>query len=143
MGRIVVGVDASEYARRALAWALREGALRGDPVEVVGAWSYTDQTALTGHDFTPAFDDHDARAAVQAIVDGVRGDDDALAGVEVVVTAVNDLPARALLAAAADADLVVVGARGIGGVKELLLGSVSHQVVEHSPVPVVVVHDRG
>ena len=39
MGRIVVGVDASECARRALVWALREGALRGDTVTVVGAWS--------------------------------------------------------------------------------------------------------
>lgn len=143
MGRIVVGVDASECARRALAWALREGAVRGEPVEVVGAWSYTDQGVLTGEEFTPAFDDDAARAAIQAIVDGVRVDDPGLAGVTVEATAVNDLPARALLAAAADADLLVVGARGIGGFKELLLGSVSHQVVEHSPVPVVVVHDRG
>ena len=143
MGRIVVGVDASECARHALAWALHEGALRGDTVEVVGAWSYTDQGALTGHEFTPAFDDAAAQAAVALIVDGVRAGDDELAGVDVAIHAVNDLPARALLHAADGADLVVVGARGIGGVKGLLLGSVSQQVVEHSPVPVVVVHNRG
>ena len=48
-------------------------------------------------------------------------------------------PADALLAQAADADLIVVGRRGLGGFKSLLLGSVSQQVVQHASCPVVVV----
>jgi nucleotide-binding universal stress UspA family protein len=52
---------------------------------------------------------------------------------------VCDLPARALLDAASDADLLVVGSRGVGGFKGLLLGSVRQQVVQHAPSPVVVV----
>ena len=142
MARIVVGVDASDGARRALGWALHEGALRGATVEVVGAWSYLDQAPLTGHDFTPDFGEDDALAALAAIVESVRADDEALGDVDVTLTAANDRPARALLAAADGAELVVVGARGLGAVRGLLLGSVSHQVVEHSPVPVVVVHAR-
>ena len=47
--------------------------------------------------------------------------------------------ATALLLAAEDADLVVVGARGLGGFRRLMLGSVSAQVTHHAPCPVVVV----
>ncbi|MEX0868262.1 MAG: universal stress protein, partial [Nitriliruptoraceae bacterium] len=48
-------------------------------------------------------------------------------------------PARVLVAQAADADLLVVAARGLGGFRGLMLGSVSQQVVTHAPCPVVVV----
>ncbi len=141
MGLIVVGVDASESSEAALAWALREGAVRGDPVQVLAAWSYLDQTAVTGHDFTADFDEADALVAVHAIVEKVRAEVGTAADVEVRETAVCDLPARALLEAAASADLLVVGARGVGGFTGLLLGSVSQQCVHHSPCPVVVVRD--
>ena len=52
---------------------------------------------------------------------------------------VMDSAAHALLDAADGADLVVVGSHGRGAVSELLLGSVSHQVVNRAPCPVVVV----
>jgi len=48
-------------------------------------------------------------------------------------------PAATILRAAESADLVVVGSRGRGGLKGLFLGSVSRQVVHHSPCPVLVV----
>lgn len=139
MGLIVVGVDASEFSRRALTWALREGVLRGDPVEVVAAWSYLDQSPLTGREFDPEFDQAAADAALAAVVGAVQDADPTLAGVDVRLNAACDLPAHALLAACDRADLLVVGARGVGGFEGLLLGSVSQQVVHHSTVPVVVV----
>jgi nucleotide-binding universal stress UspA family protein len=139
MGLILVGVDASACSESALAWALREGAFRGDPVQVLAAWSYLDQSALTGREFTPDFDEAHALAAVHTIVEKVRGTVGTVSDVEVRETAVCDLPAHALLEAARQADLLVVGARGVGGFSGLLLGSVSQQVVSHSPCPVVVI----
>ena len=143
MGLILVGIDASESSKAALAWALREGAYRGDPVEVLAAWSYLDQGSITGHghEFTPDFDEEDALDAVRAIIESVRSTDPVFADVEVRATAVTDLAARSLLKAAEHAELLVVGARGLGGFKGLLLGSVSQQCVHHSPCPVVVVRD--
>ena len=52
---------------------------------------------------------------------------------------VSGLPAEALLDAAKDADLIVVGSRGAGGFSRLLMGSVSYQVAHHSHVPVLIV----
>jgi nucleotide-binding universal stress UspA family protein len=57
-------------------------------------------------------------------------------------TPVGD-PARQLLEMAATADLVVVGSRGLGAVRRLLLGTVSEKVLQHAPCPVLIVKDPG
>ena len=57
----------------------------------------------------------------------------------VVYTPVHGHPAEALIDRSADADLLVVGRRGQGGFKEMLLGSVSRDVVHHASCPVVVI----
>ena len=58
---------------------------------------------------------------------------------EVKGVAVQGQPAVVLLEQGADAELIVVGRRGLGGFKSLLLGSVSQQVVHHATRPVVIV----
>jgi nucleotide-binding universal stress UspA family protein len=60
-------------------------------------------------------------------------------GLDVTTEAVEGQAAAVLLHAARDADLLVVGSRGLGGFRGLLLGSVSQQCVDHAPCPVVVV----
>ena len=57
----------------------------------------------------------------------------------VTVRGVSGLPAEALLDAAKDADLIVVGSRGAGGFSRLLMGSVSYQVAHHAHIPVLIV----
>lgn len=52
-------------------------------------------------------------------------------------------PARALVSASENADTVVVGARGMGAVRGVLMGSVSMRVAAHAHCPVVVVHERA
>lgn len=129
---ILVGIDGSANARRALTWALDEAELRSCRVRAVLTWSYLGESGST---LGPKTSEADARALLDAEVAEVAGDRAHL--VDAVL--VNDLAVAGLLGQAADAALVVVGSRGRGGLKGLLLGSVSRTIVERSPVPVVVV----
>jgi nucleotide-binding universal stress UspA family protein len=136
MEGIIVGVDESAIAAEALRWAVSEGALRSQPVTAVLAWGYLDQHHATqDHPFDPDYHEDDARAALAALVERALGPN---ATVE--QRTICDLPARAVIEAGAGAELVVVGARGIGGFRGLLLGSVSRQVLHHAPCPVAVIH---
>ena len=134
-GIVVVGVDGSKGAGLALRWAAQEARLRGARLRAVHAWSYLDQE---GKAFDANYGDDDARRFLDEAIAGLG---EAADGLDIERTAVNDLPARGLLDSAIDADLLVVGARGMGGFRGLLLGSVSQQVVQHAPCPVVIVPD--
>lgn len=140
MTRIVVGVDGSENAAAALAWAVEEGRRRGATVEAVHAW-HEPVVGGTAAGLVPVPLDTDAfeqgsRQQLDEAVDAVVDDG---TGLELERLLVHDSPARALLDRAAGADLLVVGRRGHGGFMGLLLGSVSQQIVWHAPCPVVVV----
>ena len=76
------------------------------------------------------------RERIDAFVTEVLGDD---RPEHTNLVLINDHPAPAVVEAAAGAYMVVVGARGLGGFKGLVLGSVSHHVVQHAPCPVLVV----
>lgn len=137
MDRIVVGMDGSSGAAAALRWALDESDRRdGVPVLAVMAWSYLDQRH-TDPDapFDPDYGEEQAAAVLAAAVEAVAGD----RPVEQAV--VNDLPAKALLERAGTGDLVVVGARGLGGFRGLLLGSVTERLLESVEDPVAVIRE--
>jgi nucleotide-binding universal stress UspA family protein len=133
---IVVGVDGSDHAARALRWARREALLRGTSVTAVVAWGLLDQHNVNPEiEFDPKYSSADALAFVDRAVRSALDGDIA----DVKLEPVNDLPARALVDTAAGAELLVVGARGLGGFRELLLGSVSHRCLTHALCPTVVV----
>ncbi len=79
-----------------------------------------------------------AERFVQRFVDETVPD---LQGVEITSLALqaSETAARTLVDASKGADLLVVGSRGLGGFKGLLLGSVSQQCVQHAECPVVIV----
>lgn len=131
--RVVVGVDGSDLSRHALSRAAVEAIAHGAQLEVVHAWNFLDQH---GPDFDPHYGEDKARAMVDQIVTEVLGDDRP-SGTRLVM--VNDHPAPCMVEAARGAFMVVVGARGLGGFKGLVLGSVSRHVVQHAPCPVLVV----
>lgn len=137
MTRIVVGVDGSTSSKAALAWALAEAELHGWSVTAVMAWSFLDQRHISAGDrFDPRYDERSAEDALRTHVAEAIGP---TAAARVEQRAVCDLPAAALLDQAKRAGLLVVGARGLGGFRGLLLGSVSQQCLEHAPCPVAVV----
>lgn len=131
--RVLVGYDASENAAAGLRWAAAEARRRDTGLRVISAWTYLDQHGRS--DFDPHFTQTDADGAAWQAVTRVLGDPPA----DLEVVAPNDLAAPALLNACAEGNLIVVGSRGLGGFRSLLLGSVSHQVLTHAPIPVVVV----
>jgi nucleotide-binding universal stress UspA family protein len=139
MGRIVVGVDESAGAAAALRWAVREAEVHGWSLTAVLAWGFLDQHhAVAGAPFDPTYGEADAIAALEAIVAAAVGNALAVTIGQVVV---NDLPVPALLDASEGADLLVVGARGLGPVRRLLLGSVSQQCLHHATCPVAIVRE--
>lgn len=136
MGRIVVGVDASKESVKALRWALDEARLRGCEVEIVHAYPTPELAALPAVVTLPSDDELTTAAlsVIEEVLEQVGGPGE----VAVTRTVRAGGAASVLCDVAGEADLMVVGARGLGGFRGLLLGSVSHQVVAHSPCPVVI-----
>ncbi|MFI2642181.1 universal stress protein [Streptomyces sp. NPDC018610] len=131
---ITAGVDGSEESLAALAWAGREAERRALPLRVVQAWRFET------HD---AFDlgDRDAqRERVRdRLADAARTLADRHPRLTVTTDAVEDGAVDALVAAAADAEALVLGSRGRGPLVGFLVGSVGQQVIAEATRPVVLV----
>jgi nucleotide-binding universal stress UspA family protein len=139
MEGIIVGVDESPYAQAALRWAAAHAAATGEPITAVMAWGYIDQRHVEPDaPFDPDYSAADAARVLDQLVARALGDHH---GVR--CHAPCDLPAGALLEAAEGASLLVVGARGVGGFKGLLLGSVSRRILQEATCPVAVVRDAA
>ena len=144
MPGIIVGVDGSEHSLSALDWALSEADLRKTPLTVITVSPIVTGIYGPGYapaDYYPVEEESRAQAskATQELVNQAverRGEAPA---VPVTVRALSGLAADELINASADADLLVVGARGAGGFARLVLGSVSTQVTHHALCPVVIV----
>jgi len=137
----VVGVDGSPEGAAALRFALEESRLRGITLRVVCAWEAS-AGAYVGEAFTPTADaylegERHAADVLRTAIDNLAPD----ATLSVEAVAVEGHPATVLVEQAHDAELLVVGSRGRGGAKSLVLGSTSLSVAQHAPCPVVIVPD--
>ncbi|MEV5015767.1 universal stress protein [Streptomyces sp. NPDC053780] len=129
---ITAGVDGSEESLAALAWAAREAVRREAPLHVVHAWQVRD-----GGEGDRDAQERWVRDAVAEPVRTVTGRHPELT-VSTEVREADD-PVAVLLAAAADAETLVLGSRGHGAVVGFLLGSVGRQVIAEATRPVVLV----
>lgn len=148
MKRILVGVDASPPSVQALERAADEARLRGATLEVVHAFNPPDQSTAFPVLPEKGADKRDLEAEREKANDklGAWLAESAvdLAGLEVEwCVLANNRPTEVLIDRSRDADLVVVGSRGRGGFRGLLLGSTSDQVVRHAKCPVLVVRDSS
>lgn len=139
MKTIVVGVDGSADSVRALRWAVAEAGLRDAEVLVLHAWTYP--MVVGGYEaLIPLPDSVDvvkeATERLERVVAAATGGE---APVKIRTEVRQGAAATVLIEASNGADLLVVGSRGMGGFRELLLGSVSHQCAHHARCPVVVV----
>jgi nucleotide-binding universal stress UspA family protein len=141
MAGIVVGVDGSAGSQLALEWAAREAAVHHAPLTVL-AVNQVAVSQWTGNPIRYAADLPDQKDAQSAAENATRKAISLLGDAQpasVTVRAVSGVIAAELISASRDADLLVVGSRGAGGFAQLLLGSVSMQIVGHASCPVVVV----
>ncbi|MEU4291649.1 universal stress protein [Kribbella sp. NPDC026596] len=137
---VLVGVDGSVSAQGALAWAAEEASSMRCPLRIVHAFSWP----MTGNPLDMTFMEA-MTSGLQSAAEWILTEAEAHArrvapDIKVITTLVVGSAAPTLLNEAQDADLVVVGSRGVGGFHDLLVGSVSATVAAHAPCPVVVVH---
>ncbi|MFE6281167.1 universal stress protein [Streptomyces sp. NPDC057877] len=135
VGTVIVGVDDTSYSWLAAQWAAAEAGVRGDVLRIVHAVGASDAESEARVLDAAAGVLDDARVRIAAVRPTARID----------TVLARDDAADALLAAACDADLIVVGTRGRGGFAGLLLGSVSLKVAAHADCPVVIArgHTEG
>lgn len=145
---IVVGVDSSDGAKAALRFALEEAKLRDASLRAVHAWQFASIGAPAIEAGTqPLFgiEHAEAQRSVEASLEAALQEAIPDPGpVDVERRIVEGTAAGALVDESRGADLLVVGSRGLGGFRGLMLGSVGQQVAHHAACPVVIVpHRRG
>jgi nucleotide-binding universal stress UspA family protein len=139
MPGVVVGVDGSSHSQRALEWAINEAAVRRAALTIVTVHQlvagYAGPVSYPGDNKEATDQGTAAQQAADKIIEGMGESRPA----SVTVEARSGFPAEQLVEASKDADILVLGSRGIGGFSRLLMGSVSSQVVHHAHCPTVIV----
>jgi nucleotide-binding universal stress UspA family protein len=142
---VVAGFDGSQGSEAALRVALREAQLRHARLLVVAAWQvpayYYGSAAAPSAALALAEDMR--KGLTEKLEEAVAALRDEAGELKIETRLVEGPAAGALTKEAAGAELLVVGSRGLGGFRELLLGSVSHQCAQHASCPVLIVPAQG
>jgi nucleotide-binding universal stress UspA family protein len=138
-GPVVVGVNGSPLSEAAIPFAFEAAAAREVPLRAVHTWLDLDLAGAWVP--LPSVVDWTMVQANEEriLVERLAGWQEKYPGVDVQRVVTKDRPARALLRRAEDAQLLVVGSRGRGGLAGLGLGSVSQTLLHKAPCPVAVI----
>jgi nucleotide-binding universal stress UspA family protein len=139
-GPVVVGVDGSALSTNAIAYAYEQASSRGVGLTVVHAWwlEYVEGGSASAT-WTVEWQ-HLAREERALVAESLAGWHEKYPDVDVRQRTVRALPVAALVRQSENACLVVVGTRGRGGFRGLVLGSVSQGVMHRAHCPVAIVH---
>lgn len=139
-GPVVVGVDDTPVSDTAVAEAFRQASLRNATLVAVHTWTPLDADALHGYGIEPEEVARMSQEAVEALGERLAGYTSDYPDVKVEHKVLPEEPAKAVLEAAGDdTQLIVVGSRGRGGFRGLLLGSTSQKILHQAHTPVMVV----
>ncbi|WP_345312198.1 universal stress protein [Gordonia alkaliphila] len=139
MSVVLVGVDGSAEAVNAVRWAAQEAKLEGADLKIVSAYT------TTTSDYAPGL------VIPQDVIDAIRGEvskyvqdaakvaEEAAPGITIHGSIAEGDAAHVMIDFSEDAEMVVLGSRGLGGLKGLFLGSVSTSVAAHAKSKVVIV----
>ena len=139
MSVILVGVDGSDMAVNAVRWAAKTAKLEGADLKIVSAYT------TTTSDYAPGL------VIPQDVIDAIRGEvskyvqdaakvaEEVAPGLTIHGSIAEGDAAHVMIDFSADAEMVVLGSRGLGGLKGLFLGSVSTSVAAHAKTKVVII----
>ncbi|MFI6935800.1 universal stress protein [Streptomyces sp. NPDC050287] len=133
---VTVGLDGSRESRAAAEWAAQEAKLRGLPVRLVHVWEPVPEPMAQAPLLGAETHQHWTERVPREAAEGLRLRHP---GVEVTTEQVAGRPSDVLVEAGRDAELLVLGARGMSGIGGFLVGSVGLAVVAHAGRPVVLV----
>ena len=142
INRIVVGVDGSDSSKHALQWAYEEAAHHDSSLTVVTVWHVPPLPMSPGYGSpTPEGYGGQPQQEALALLDRLTAELVPRDPAVKVQTSVEEgrSPVKVLIERSREADLLVVGSRGLGGFAGMLLGSVSQHLVAHADCPVVVI----
>lgn len=141
-GRVVVGIDGSEHSKLAFKHALDAAAVRGKQVTTVTTWNVeVEKGVVVTEPGSPEWETVDARYRAMAEA-AIGADRDAHPEIAVTVEVHHGRAADTLVEVAEGADLLLVGSRGRGGFRGMLLGSVSQRVLALATCPVAILHKQ-
>lgn len=137
--RIIVGVDGSEHSKQALREGARLAQALGAPLEAIACWQ---DPAMYGasYGYIPELDPEAFRVDGERMLEETLGEvfgEDRPANLS--TRLLHGRPAELLVEESRSARMLVIGARGLGGVLGMILGSVSSALVSHAHCPVLVV----